>query len=255
MVGTLCLYDSWRWNFVYVTSGKQRRPSSVITSFAACEEEAPATAGSAAAKKDEARDVEVPEVPDAVVDADDAALVQERRQKRIEKLKKEATSIDHLSRHTPSDPYCEICERAYMKSQSAFRFESGERKMPKEFGHFLADHCFVGDVRHYGFEGEHVMLCLEDHYTGMKLNDATESKGTENAILATQKLIGSDAGDKLLSLSCDSAPELEALANHYNVNPIQSTPYRKQANGRPEARVAWALRHIRANLEQIREGD
>ena len=81
---------------------------------------------------------------------DPSAVLQEPaevRETKDDRLKKEATSIQHLLTHMPQNPFCATCRISKLRKASARKIQIADRHIAKTFGERVhADHVFPKDV-------------------------------------------------------------------------------------------------------------
>ena len=117
------------------------------------------------------------------------------------KLKADATSVDHLCRHEPKNPYCPICQCSDMQRKPAFR--SGKPR-PEGFGWLTADH-IIGKKDEPAIETEKFAVCILD--IGTKFGDCCpECEKTAESAASLGSMVESSLDKRLQG-------RLECLAN------------------------------------------
>jgi len=179
------------------------------------------------AAADTARPVSVP-VPD------DECVVEESESVNA-RLKREATSPEHLFLHLPKNPFCQTCQEAKAYDVQCRRSDHDVSTQPTKFGEcMMADHMTIRNDKHAGMNGEKYGLLISDEGTKCMDFSGLSSKSAE---LAEQRLRYFAGTVKVKSFYSDNSGELLSAANNLKWVHFTSTPYRPQSNSLIERRL------------------
>ena len=182
---------------------------------------------------------------------DPSAVLQEPaevRETKDDRLKKEATSIQHLLTHMPQNPFCATCRISKLRKASARKIQIADRHIAKTFGERVhADHVFPKDVVE-NEESSITALALKDDSTEFRGFYPQSSKGAEQSAASIRHFIG--PRNKLGTLRTDNSKELIKSAKNLKALHETSTPYRSESNGRIERDIGVEVGGIRCNLTQ-----
>jgi hypothetical protein len=111
-----------------------------------------------------------------------------------EKLKAEATSLNHLVSHFPKNPFCETCKIAKMTSaridHKAKKDDESGLPIPEGFGHIIvADTVILASEVNQGAKGaagEKDALFIKDAYSGARMIITQTNHTKENNISGLQ---------------------------------------------------------------------
>ena len=114
-------------------------------------------------------DDDLPEIPEGLEgaesddDAGDPDLDQEEPESKVDRLRKEAKSINHMLTHHPKNPFCTICRYSKAQAQPARRIRLEHKRAFRKFGECVtADHAVLGKYDTRGLDGEHNGLLIQD---------------------------------------------------------------------------------------------
>ena len=149
--------------------------------------------------------------------ADDEA---EDRESRDDRLKREATSLEHITLHAKKNPFCPHCQRGRMIKRYAHRHrpepedEEVVYRIAKEFGSIIeADHIFPA-VESRGLGGEQSALLVRDRYSGMCLTYPQRTRNEDSNYDALKHFGGNKLnGNPDVVFHSDTAQELTNAAS------------------------------------------
>ena len=85
------------------------------------------------------------EVVEVAVETEEVAQLPEKKEN---KLRKAATSVQHMLTHMPSNPFCKICSSAKMRQSGAYTVKDEDKRVAKVFGERVhGDLCFPCDQK------------------------------------------------------------------------------------------------------------
>ena len=133
-------------------------------------------------------------------------------------LRQEATSLNHLLRHKPRNPYCEACVRGKMKGHRKFK---GSFKNSASFWgqHLTADHITSQKENMLGVTGDRDALVVKDLYSGLKHLYPTADKSAKTTEASLRHFIGDRMCRKLYS---DNSGEIGAALKKLKIMPHNS---------------------------------
>ena len=184
------------------------------------------------------------------VQHDDGPGEANATESREERMKKEATSIEHLITHRPKSPYCWVCGLTKMTAKQARRLDpDDERRIdPSVFGeHICVDHIVLNNVNSIGMNGERAALFIMDMHTRFTDLVPVANKSAEEALKALRFYLGDVPATCIYS---DNSKELTVAIREMDVIHQTATPHRPQTNAFAERGIRTMLEGTRASLLQ-----
>ena len=181
---------------------------------------------------------------------------------RDERLKREATSLEHMTLHEKKNPFCEHCIRGRMLKRYAKSHreepEEAERvfERPTGFGHLIeADNMFPSEESQ-GNEGEKTALVVLDRFSGVSLVYPGRDR-SEDTVFEELKHFGGHRlnGDPNVVFKSDAATELTKAAARlcWNIAPSVPRSWPHNAHTEREIRAIKELRrpaHLQAGFHK-----
>ena len=186
---------------------------------------------------------------------EDPAGEDEPEESKDERLKREASSPEHLLCHFPKNPYCWVCGIANVMMKQARRItDPGRRIVTSAFGeHVCADHIVLMNDGAFGLEGERAALFILDMHCRFPAVVPLRNKTATEAFKALRYYLGDVVITKLYT---DNSKELLLAAErllddqgHHGFHQT-ATPHRPQTNAFAERGILTVMRASRAALLQ-----
>ena len=163
---------------------------------------------------------------------------------RDERLKREATSLEHMTLHEKKNPFCEHCIRGRMLKRYAKSHrdepEEAERvyERPTGFGHLIeADNMFPSEESQ-GNDGEKTALVVLDRFSGVSFVYPGRDRSEETVFEALKHFGGHRLnGDPNVVFKSDSATELTKAAARLCWNIAPSVPRSWPHNAHTEREI------------------
>ena len=179
-----------------------------------------------------------PSVPDVVEHADDSSDVRgeevapggegasdadsesgEEPFTRIQRLQKEASSLEHQMRHIPKNRYCDTCQRARMYRRKITNkradplADRGELEPVTEFGQRVAAD-FIIVSKTLKDEKETVVLVLRDEFSGFIAAYPAPTRSQDSIVKSVLSFLGPTYFARpMIMCKTDNAPEFKAACS------------------------------------------
>ena len=106
---------------------------------------------------------------------------------------REAQSAKHQFHHFPENPFCKVCQRAWMLAPQARKKGGESRIQTKAFGdHLIADRVVARANIEEGDRGERVALVVKDLRTKFRCIYPAQTKSADEVATALQHFVGQD---------------------------------------------------------------
>ena len=191
-------------------------------------------------------------VPDEPAEAEQPAAEEDEAKllTREQRLKLEATSLEHLMTHMPKNPYCASCQRAKMQAAatpSRVKRPNGSEPPEAKFGNITCDHFIASDEIDSSINGDKagiVCYCKGSKWIDLYATGGKSSKEAEDAFIDFE-----GPWKSITSFYSDDAPELVSAAQSRGWVVNTATPGRPETNGSAERSVRTVLEGARTALE------
>ena len=149
-------------------------------------------------------------------------------------LRKEATSVSHLSTHRPENPYCASCNRA--KMTCARHYKGAFVNEAERWGsHLTADFITSKNDALLGIKGKKHLFVIGDLYSGLWHAFPTETRTTAETVECFKMFVG-QKHNEIFQMYSDSGKEIIKMLNEFHILARHGQPGISRANAVVERR-------------------
>ena len=163
---------------------------------------------------------------------------------RVQALRDEAVSKEHLLFNFPNNPFCDTCNRAKLLARRVRRKPRPDHEPDEHsascFGEVIAaDHVHVYRSPDSSStpSREYVVLCMRDEFTGLFAAFPCTDRSTDSVVVSLCKFVGRKITSKTVSLLSDAADTCEASAEELGWIRCPSRPNRFLHNSQMEREI------------------